>query len=88
MPNRFDYVAYDKIAAEKQADFKAKVQELEGLLDEHFPSSPGGQDPHGRAKALSLTTLEEFYMWVGKATRDDQVARNGSAPLQEARDQG
>ncbi len=32
-----------------------------------------------------MTKLEEAYMCVGKAIRDDQIARNGSAPLQEAR---
>ncbi len=29
--------------------------------------------------------LEQAYMWVGKAIRDDQINRNGSAPLQEER---
>lgn len=41
-----------------------------------------------RAKALALTKLEECYMWIGKALRDDQIARIGSAPLQEDRDPG
>lgn len=38
-----------------------------------------------RAKALALTKLEEVYMWIGKAIRDDQIERNGSAELQEER---
>lgn len=29
--------------------------------------------------------LEEAYMWVGKAIRDDQIKRNGAAELQEGR---
>jgi len=36
-----------------------------------------------RAKALAITKLEEVYMWIGKAIRDDQIKRNGSAELQE-----
>jgi hypothetical protein len=38
-----------------------------------------------RAKALALTKLEEVYMWIGKAIRDDQLSRNGTAELQEER---
>jgi len=41
-----------------------------------------------RAKALALTNLEQAYMWIGKAIRDDQIARNGSAELQEERKDG
>ena len=38
-----------------------------------------------RTVALALTKLEECYMWIGKAIRDDQIERNGSAELQEER---
>lgn len=41
--------------------------------------------PPGRAKALAVTKLEECYMWIGKAIRDEQIARNGSAELMEER---
>ncbi len=75
---RFDYVAYDEAAATLQAAFKrafiALEDQVEGLAN-------------GRAKALVMTKLEEAYMWVGKAIRDDQVA-NRTAPLQEARSNG
>jgi hypothetical protein len=77
-PNRFDYVAYDAEAQRVQAAFKAKFQALELLAEAEFPKS-------ARAKTLLLTTLEEAYMWVGKQVRDDQIARNGAAPLQEQR---
>lgn len=36
----------------------------------------------------AIEKLEECYMWIGKAIRDDQIRRNGSAPLQEARKDG
>lgn len=74
--SRFDYVKYDAIAESEQTLAKENVTELEMLIDSL--KSP-------RAKALALTKLEECYMWIGKAIRDDQIARNGSAELQEER---
>lgn len=32
-----------------------------------------------------MTAMEEGYMWIGKAIRDEQFARTGNAPLQEER---
>lgn len=77
MPNRFDYVAYDEIAQAKQTAFKNKFQEIEKLIEALLAD--------GRAKSLTMTKLEEAYVWIGKSIRDDQITRNGSAPLQEAR---
>jgi hypothetical protein len=73
---RFDYVAYDDTAQEQQKLFKEKFQHLEASV---------GALGQGRAQSLILTKLEEAYMWVGKAVRDEQIKRNGSAPLQEGR---
>jgi hydroxyethylthiazole kinase-like sugar kinase family protein len=73
---RFDYVAYDEKAASMQAGFKLTFQHITGAVEAL---------PPGRATSLALTKLEEAYMWVGKALRDEQVKRNGGAPLQEAR---
>ena len=75
--SRFDYVKYDEKATNIQLAFKAKVSEVEDCIEKNCESP--------RAKALALTKLEEMYMWIGKAIRDDQIARNGSAPLQEER---
>ncbi len=77
MANRFDYVAYDRGATELQNDFKAVFMNLEKTIENVLPP--------GRAASLALTSLEECYMWIGKAIRDDQIMRNGSAPLQEGR---
>lgn len=74
--SRFDYVSYDSIAASEQSRAKEMVTSLETLIETlHSP----------RARAFALTKLEECYMWIGKAIRDDQIARNGSAELQEER---
>lgn len=74
---RFDYVAYDEKAAEDQKQFKAMFEEMEKACARNLKP--------GRASALVFTKLEEAYMWIGKAIRDEQVVRNGSAPLQEGR---
>ncbi|MGZ3742738.1 MAG: Acb2/Tad1 domain-containing protein [Pseudobdellovibrionaceae bacterium] len=75
--SRFDYVKYDQKATEDQVNFKSSFEELEGLVNSSLKP--------GRASALVLTKLEEAYMWVGKAIRDEQIVRNGSAELQESR---
>lgn len=81
--SRFDYVKYDDLAQVRQAAFKDQVEYLENLICGNFHNPACG-----RAKALALTALEECYMWIGKAIRDDQIARNGSAELQEERKNG
>ena len=70
MSNRFSYIRYDEIHTAKQARFKDAFESLEAMIDEL---------PQGRAKALVLTKIEEAYMWVGKAIRDNQISLNGSA---------
>jgi hypothetical protein len=71
--SRFDYVKYDADAVRVQEACKDICSNLEGVVERELKSP--------RAKALALTKLEEVYMWIGKAVRDDQIARNGSAPL-------
>lgn len=66
--NRFDYVKYDEQAMSAQLAFKDQFMALEEAVNIKL-NSP-------RAKALVMTKLEEAYMWVGKAIRDDQLARN------------
>ncbi len=75
--SRFDYVKYDEIACALQEGFKLDVSLLEARIDAALISP--------RARALAITKLEECYMWIGKAIRDDQIARNGKAELQEGR---
>jgi hypothetical protein len=77
MSTRFDYVRYDEEKLNMSTYFKDKFISVEGDIEELLDSP--------RAKALALTALEETYMWIGKAIRDDQIAKNGSAPLQEER---
>lgn len=89
--SRFDYVKYDEASVADQNEAKELCSRLEVFID-----SLGTDDAHpgemreacGRSKALALTKLEEVYMWIGKAVRDDQIQRNGSAELQEGRKNG
>lgn len=66
--SRFDYVKYDEYDVKHQECFKVRFEDLDVLVAEMANS---------RAKALVVTKLEEAYMWIGKAIRDDQIARNG-----------
>ncbi len=75
--SRFDYVKYDEKAVADQVAAKHWCMGLDELIVKNLMPS--------RATSLALTRLEEAYMWIGKAIRDDQIARNGSAPLQEER---
>lgn len=71
MSGRFDYVKFDESTAKKLTNFKEFFTMLESEVE--------GNLKDGRAKALVMTKLEEAYMWVGKALRDEQIARGGSA---------
>lgn len=67
MANRFNYVEYDLEAKDLQAEFKELVQKLDDAIEIKLKK--------GRAHALALTKLEEAYMWIGKAIRDEQMDR-------------
>lgn len=75
--SRFEYVKYDEIAARHQSDVKDHFVAIEMVIDTYLNN--------GRAKALVMTHIEEAYMWVGKAIRDDQIERNKKTELQEER---
>lgn len=79
--SRFDYVKYDETAVQLQESAKRMVSDLEAMIDQIGNCG-------FRSKSLAITKLEESYMWIGKAIRDDQIARNGSADLQEERKDG
>jgi hypothetical protein len=87
--SRFDYVKYDELAADKQRAFKLFFMDVERFLENNLSIAPG---PAGagvaRAKALVLTKLEEAYMWVGKALKEEQLSVRGPAELQEERKDG
>jgi len=74
--SRFDYVKYDQEATDKQDYFKRKFKELDCEVQSLKP---------GRATSLVFTKLEEAYMWIGKAIRDEQLLRNKDTELQETR---
>jgi hypothetical protein len=75
---RFDYIKYDAVSLSAQERCKAACIELEAAIAE---IGQGG----GREKAVALTQLEHVYARCGRAIRDDQISRNGSAELQEGR---
>jgi hypothetical protein len=76
MKNRFDYIAFDEIAKARQLHIKKQFEELAAEIGEFGISRP---------VSLAMTALEEAYMWVGKANRDEQIKRNNLSQLQEGR---
>ena len=90
--SKFGYINYDEKAVQVQRALKEKCEQLERdinrigasldpLVDKAFCS---------RSKEFAIAKLEEVYMWIGKAIRDEQIARNlsGNPPLQEERKNG
>jgi hypothetical protein len=69
-------VKFDSKALEKQVGMKEAFMYLEALIEKTLIE--------GRAKSLVFTRLEEAYMWVGKAIRDEQILSRKSE-LQEQR---
>lgn len=63
---RFNYVRYDEQSVKQQEQAKAMCEQME-----QFINSLGA----GRPQSLALTALEETYMWIGKAIRDNQIMR-------------
>lgn len=65
---RFNYVRYDSDSIAKQESLKVQFEQIATAVETDLQN--------GRARSLALTALEEAYMWVGKAIRDEQIARN------------
>jgi len=77
MIDRFDHVAYDGYARETQAMFKQLFTAVSQMVEDNCSAA--------RASSLAQAKLEEAYMWVGKAIRDDQISRNYETKLEENR---
>lgn len=71
-----------------EASRAAMIDAIEDLLPETENRSRAYNqlnDATGPDVEDALGLLEQAYMWCGKAIRDDQIERNGGAPLQEGR---
>lgn len=78
MSGRFDYVRYDDESVKKSEELKADFVALTAKLEKLAP---------GRYSSLAITAIEESFMWVGKAIRDEQVSRYGAPAHQPQRGQ-
>lgn len=67
--SRFDFIQYDDISIQRQINFKDQFTKIANEIE---AISTGNE----RASLIALVKLEECYMWVGKAIRDDQIIRN------------
>ena len=68
MPGRFEFVQYDDTHKAKHGLFLETFAKLEAQMARELID--------GSAKSLALTSLEESFMWVGKAIRDSQTTPN------------
>lgn len=68
MLDRYDYVKYGEKAQSRQDAFKSQFQCIEAMLNNM---------PQSREKSLAITKLEEAYMWIGKAIREEQKSEAG-----------
>lgn len=79
MSKTFSYVKYDELSALTQQNFKEEFENLELMVEDLVD---------GRAKSLVRTKLEEAYMWIGKAIRDNQISQKREAAEQPERCNG
>lgn len=78
--SRFDYVKYDAKAMAKGGEAKAMCEALDKLIQSiEVPTAPPGLAEVSRYKACARTALEETFMWIGKALRDEQRFTRGIA---------
>lgn len=77
MSQRFSYVRYDDKSMELQHTFRSLFETIERIANENLSNS--------RPKSLLMTSLEEAYMWSGKAIRDEQIERTGKVDEQPER---
>jgi hypothetical protein len=76
---RFDYVKYDALSQVQQIEAKDLCLDLEYWILTNIKERPA---------SLALTKLEELYMWIGKAIRDQQVTeRKDDTPQEERGDE-
>lgn len=73
---RLDYVKYDGTAQMQQMEAKDICLDLEYWIDKNIK---------GRPASLAMTKLEELYMWIGKAIRDQQLTERFDDTPQEER---
>lgn len=70
MKTRLNYVAWDERSEILQQIAKKLFQETEYFVDTSFENS--------REKSLTITKLEETWMWLGKTIKIEQEKRNSS----------
>ena len=62
--SRFEFIKYDDARTKKQKHYNDQFRDLERLVE---------QVTDTRTRSMILTKLEEAYLWVGKALRDEQA---------------
>lgn len=63
MTDRYEHIEFSVFQHNLHLKFRSLFKTIEKELDHIAP---------GRARSIVLTKIEEAYMWVGKAIRDEQ----------------
>jgi hypothetical protein len=79
MKGRFDYIPFDEQSADLQAAAKDECTILEGFIENSIMTHPSADGATKREAAIALTELEHVYARIGRAVRNLQIARGGSA---------
>lgn len=67
--NKFAYVKYDDVTSAKSAMFKKMVEDLQQQIE-----LLGA----GREQQTASYKLEECFMWIGKALKEEQIRKDGT----------
>lgn len=70
---KFDHEVFDEVSQDHAKTLKILTENLDGAIR---GIHQGGQT---RYTSLALTSLEEMFMWTGKAIREAQMMRQNAA---------
>lgn len=72
MSGNFSSIQFDEISADQAKTARILTENLDATIRAITPEG-------SRYTSLALTSLEEMFMWVGKAIREAQIGRENAA---------
>ena len=76
IPGPLDSVPFDEHHQRVHAALKEQYTRLHNMISQNVMSP--------RARALALTNLEQSFLWLGRAIREDQIGTNLAKASQSA----
>ncbi len=75
--SRFDGIAFNEQSKTWSSELKKSFEKLEEQIDNYLLDS--------RSKSVAITHLEDAFMWINKAIKDQQIKSEGDPALQQER---